>query len=138
LQIGKYDNATATLNRQVVEGLNAEDLSYYPDGKLQLGDDGTLPLYGNVGLSAGVEQGLSEIIGQTRVLPLFDDFSGTGAGGLFQIIGFAGVRVLGVRLVGSMGNKSSWSSRPSWSAIRSSATRMAATAPSYTLRQLVR
>jgi hypothetical protein len=105
LQIGKSDNSTSTLTRQIIEGLNAEDLSHYEGGQLRLGDDGTLPLYGNVGLSAGIENSVDDIIGQTRVLPLFDTFTGTGAGGIFRIVGFAGVRILYVRLNGNMAGK---------------------------------
>src|SRR6516162_187286 len=106
LQIGPANNSTATLVRQILNGPNANDLSYYPGGVIQL-DPTTqaLSLPGNTGVSAAVKDALNTIIGQPRVLPLYSSVAGPGANAVYTIVGFAGVTVCDVVLTGSLSSK---------------------------------
>jgi len=104
VDIGSSNNSTADIARQILDGITEEDLSYL-GGSLELGDDGTLPLNGDTGLSAGVKDELESIKGQPRTLPLFSVVNGPGNNAEFTIVGFAGVRIVNVKLTGSMNSK---------------------------------
>jgi len=104
LDIGDASNSTADIARQIVEGLSPQDIIDL--GKdLVLGSDGTLPLNGDTGLSAGFEDELQAIIGQPRTIPLFSTVVGPGNNSTFTIVGFAGIVILDVKLTGAMSKK---------------------------------
>jgi Flp pilus assembly protein TadG len=105
IDIGSPDNKTADIERQIREGVNATDLSYYPDGEFRLGSDGTLEVNGDTGLSSGMKDALESIKGQARTMPLFSTVSGPGDNAYFTLVGFAGMRIMHVKLTGSMSNK---------------------------------
>jgi len=100
VDIGGSNNSTADIERQIIDGISAEDLAYH-GGELKLGDDGTLILEGDTGLSAGFKDELEAIIGQPRAIPLFSSVSGVGDNAEFVIVGFAGIRIMHVRLTGA-------------------------------------
>jgi hypothetical protein len=102
--IGASNNSTATLCRQIVSGISPEDLAHYPNG-LALDENGHLYLNANPGISAGCKDALASIIGQTRVVPIFDSVVGNGNNANYEIVGWVGVKILGVNLTGSMKNK---------------------------------
>lgn len=104
VDIGSQSNSTADISRQIREGVNADDLSYFPDG-FRLGPDGTLTLNGDTGLSAAIKDDLQSILGEPRAIPLFDHVSGPGNNAWFRVVGFAGVRVMYVKLTGPMKDK---------------------------------
>lgn len=104
VDIGSPNNSTADISRQIRFGVNESDLAYF-GGRLELGPDGTLALNGDTGLSAAVKDDLISIIGQPRTIPLFSTVSGPGNNAMFTIVGFAGVRILDVRLTGAMSSK---------------------------------
>jgi len=104
VDIGNPNNNTADISRQIRYGLTAEDLSYY-GGELTLGADGTIDLTGDTGLSAAVKDDLVSIIGQPRTIPLFSTVEGPGNNAVFTIVGFAGIRIMNVKLTGSMSSK---------------------------------
>lgn len=105
IDIGSPNNSTADLARQILHGPNAYDLSFFPDGTIKLGDDGTLKLNGDTGISAGVKDELASIIGQPRVLPLYATVSGNGNNANFIIVRFVGVTIVDVKLTGSLSSK---------------------------------
>ncbi len=104
VDIGSPNNSTADLSRQIRYGVNADDLSWF-GGELRLGPDGTLQLNGDTGLSAGIKDDLAAIIGQPRSIPLFTTVTGPGNNSMYTIVGFAGVRIMSVKLTGSMNSK---------------------------------
>ncbi|MBN2446333.1 MAG: hypothetical protein JXO22_06400 [Phycisphaerae bacterium] len=104
VDIGSSNNSTRDLARQILYGISDEDLAYF-GGELRFGPDGTLLLNGDTGLSAGIKDELTEIIGEPRSIPLFTTVSGPGNNAEFVIVGFAGVRILDVRLTGPMNKK---------------------------------
>ncbi len=104
VDIGGANNSTADIARQIVHGISAEDLVDL--GKpLAFNESGILELNGDTGISAGVKDELSSIIGQTRVIPIFESVSGNGNNAVYRIVRWAGVRILYVKLTGSMSSK---------------------------------
>jgi len=104
VDIGSPSNGVPDVRRQILEGVSAEDLAYH-GGELKLGPDGTLTLGGDPGLSAGFKDALESIIGQPRAVPLFSEVSGNGNNAEYTIVGFAGIRIMDVKLTGSMSSK---------------------------------
>lgn len=105
VNIGATDNSTSTVVDQILNGISATDLSYYPGGELALNSSGVLVLPGNPGISAGFESALASIIGQTRLIPIFSKVVRNGNNAEFTIVQWCGIRVLAVNLTGSMSTK---------------------------------
>ncbi len=104
VDIGGANNSTADIARQIVYGISAEDLQEL--GKpLSLATGGTMTLNGDTGISAGVKDELTSIIGQTRIIPIFSTVSGNGNNATYTIVRWAGVRILFVKLTGAMNTK---------------------------------
>lgn len=97
VDIGNSSNSTSILERQIADGVSAEDLAPY-GGELNLGSDGTLTLTGDTGLSGGMEDTLISVIGEVRTIPLFDTVVNPGNTAEFTIVGFAGIRIMDVDL----------------------------------------
>jgi hypothetical protein len=104
VDIGSSNNSTADISRQILEGVNADDLAYF-GGELTLGDDGTLILNGDTGLSAAIKDDLNAIKGDPRTIPLFSAVSGPGNNAQFTVVAFAGIRIVNVKLTGPMSKK---------------------------------
>jgi Flp pilus assembly protein TadG len=104
VDIGGNNNSTADIARQIVHGISADDLSDL--GKpLILGEDGTMTLNGDTGISAGVKDELASIIGQPRCIPIFSTVSGNGNNANYTIVKWVGIRIMYVKLTGSMNSK---------------------------------
>lgn len=104
VDIGNPNNSTADLCRQIVHGINADDMSYI-GGSLEFGPDGILYLNGDTGISAGCKDELASIIGQTRVIPIYQDVYGPGNNATYEIVAFVGIRMLYVKLTGGPSNR---------------------------------
>ena len=109
-------NGTSNLVRQIENGLSSSDLSPY-GGSLCLDSTGNLSLPANPGISAGTKSALASIIGQTRIIPIFSSVTGNGSNANYDIVQFAGVRVLDVNLTGSMNSKH-LTVQPAWVSAR--------------------
>lgn len=105
IDLGSPNNSTADLSRQIRYGLNAYDLSFFPDNTIQLGSDGILTLNGDTGISAGIKDDLAAIIGHPRVMPLHATMSGNGNNAYFNEVAFVGITVCAVKLTGSLNSK---------------------------------
>ncbi len=104
VDIGKANNSTSDLSRQIVDGISAQD--FIDLGKpLVLDGNGTMTLNGDTGISAGVKDELASIIGQTRIIPVFSSVSGNGNNANYTIVRWVGIRVMAVKLTGSMSSK---------------------------------
>ena len=101
LNLGQANNGTSILERQILNGPNADDLSAFPNNTIALGSDGTLTLPGNPGISAGFKDDLAAIRGQPRTFPLYISVSGQGANTQYTIVAFAGLTILDVDLTGN-------------------------------------
>lgn len=104
VDIGNCNNSTADLSRQITGGISSQDL--YDLGKpLVLDGNGTMTLNGDTGISAGVKDELASIIGQTRIIPVFSSVTGNGNNATYNIVRWVGVRIMAVKLTGSMSSK---------------------------------
>ena len=104
INIGGNNNSTAVLRRQIELGLNADDFSDYPDQQLVINPapaDG-LTFTGNTGISAGMASALRTIVGEPRIVPLYETVVGNGSNATYTIVKFVGVRVVEVDFKGSV------------------------------------
>lgn len=100
VDIGHAGNSTADLKRQIVYGINAYDMSYLPNNKLEFNTNGALYLNGDTGISAGIQSSLESIIGQVRAIPIFIEVNGQGNNATYTVVKFVGVRIMDVKLSG--------------------------------------
>lgn len=103
VDIGSPNNSTNDLKRQILHGVNADDLSWF-GGELRF-DDVPIELNGDTGLSAGIKSSLQQIIGQPRAIPVFSQVSGPGNNAMYTIVKFVGIRIMYVKLTGSPSKK---------------------------------
>jgi hypothetical protein len=86
------------LVRQILHGPNNADLEPH-GGKLELdAEAGTLYVGGDTGLPSEIGDALQLILGRPRTMPLYRTVNGAGSAALFEIVGFAGIRVIDVSL----------------------------------------
>ena len=104
IDIGSSNNSTADIARQIVYGISPSDMAYH-GGSLELDDEGELELNGDTGISAGVKDELDSIKGQPRLIPIFSQVVGPGNNAQYTIIHWAGIRIMEVKLTGSMNQK---------------------------------
>lgn len=105
VDIGGNNNSTADIARQIVDGISEGDLSYFPDGELEFDNLGECDLNGDTGISAGVKDELASIIGDPRIIPVFSSVTGPGNNANYTIVKWVGIRILYVKLTGSMSSK---------------------------------
>lgn len=104
VDIGPSNNSTSDIARQIVEGISAQDLVDL--GKpLEFDANGELELNGDTGISAGVKDELASIIGEPRCIPVFKSVVGPGNNAQYTITCFVGIRIMEVKLTGSMNSK---------------------------------
>jgi Flp pilus assembly protein TadG len=104
VDIGGSNNSTADLSRQILHGISRQD--FIDLGRpLEFDSKGELMLNGDTGISAGIKDELASIIGKKRIIPIFSRVSGNGNNAMYTIVKFEGVRILEVRLTGSMKSK---------------------------------
>lgn len=104
VDIGSNNNSTADIARQITQGVNEADLAYH-GGELVLDENGQLFLNGDTGISAGVKDELASIIGEPKIVPIFSEVTGPGNNAQYTIVAFAGIRIVEVKLTGSMNSK---------------------------------
>jgi Flp pilus assembly protein TadG len=104
VDIGSNNNSTADLARQILHGVTADDLAHH-GGELRFNSSGTLALNGDTGISAGIKDELTSIIGQPRTIPVFRSVVGPGNNATYTIVRFVGIRILDVKLTGSQSSK---------------------------------
>lgn len=71
VDIGSNNNSTSDLERQIMQGLSAGDLSGY-NGEFNPSLDNPLWLQGDTGISAGFKEELNFVVGERKLIPLFD------------------------------------------------------------------
>jgi hypothetical protein len=104
VDIGGSNNSTSDIARQILHGISPSDLAAL--GKpLEFDTCGKLYLNGDTGISAGVKDELNSIKGQPRVIPIFSNVSGNGNNANYTIVKWQGIRIMNVKLTGSMSQK---------------------------------
>jgi Flp pilus assembly protein TadG len=104
VDIGSSNNSTADIARQILEGVSPADLAYH-GGEIELDGDGEMELNGDTGISAGVKDELASIIGEPRIIPIFNSCVGPGNNAIYTIVKWCGVRIVDVKLTGNMNQK---------------------------------
>lgn len=104
VDIGGNNNSTSDIARQITDGISAADMEDF-GRPLEFDAAGKLYLNGDTGISAGVKDDLASIIGQTRIMPIFEAVNGPGNNAMYTIVQWAGVRVMSVNLTGKMSSK---------------------------------
>lgn len=103
VDFGSANNSTADIARQIRFGLNDYDLSFL-GGELRF-DQLPMIINGDTGISAGIKDDLAAIIGQPRLMPLFDQVSGPGNNAYYRIVRFVPIRIVYVNLTGKPASK---------------------------------
>lgn len=104
VDIGSSNNSTADIARQIVYGISPSDLAHH-GGSLVFDASGKLYLNGDTGISAGVKDELESIKGQPRIIPIFSAVTGNGNNAMYTIVKWQGIRIMNVKLTGSMSQK---------------------------------
>lgn len=97
IDIGTGDNSNDHIVRQILYGLNANDLSVFPNNQCIP----PLWLNGDTGISAGFKEEIQSIEGQMRLIPIFDQVQANGDNAMYHVVKFVGVTVVEVKLVGN-------------------------------------
>jgi hypothetical protein len=107
VDIGGCNNSTSDIARQILDGISPADFQALADqGRSLVFDEaGKLSLNGDTGISAGVKDELASVKGQPRIIPIFESVSGNGNNAEYTIVKWQGIRVMGVKLTGSMSQK---------------------------------
>lgn len=100
VDLGSPNNSTADLSRQILYGLNAYDLSFFPNNMITTAN-GPITLNGDTGISAGIKDELNSIKGQPRLIPLFTAVSGPGNNAMYTVPKFVPIRIMYVKLTGN-------------------------------------
>jgi hypothetical protein len=104
VDIGSSNNSTADIARQILDGVSPQDMEHH-GGSLEFDAYGELELNGDTGISAGVKDELASIMGEPRIIPIFTTVVGPGNNAQYTIVKFVGVRIMDVKLTGSMSSK---------------------------------
>jgi Flp pilus assembly protein TadG len=105
LCIGPWTNADPTYKNWILNGPSASDLQYLvSSGAYPVSTSSPKPWKGTPGLRSTLGSAFTSIIGQPRLLPLFQPAStspyqaasGNGSNTTYSIVGFAGVKVTAV------------------------------------------
>jgi Flp pilus assembly protein TadG len=104
VDIGSSNNSTADIARQILTGISPADLAALGH-TLEFDGSGKLLLNGDTGISAAVKTQMTSIMGQPRIIPIFSTVSGNGNNAQYTIVKWQGIRIVNVKLTGSMSTK---------------------------------
>ncbi len=104
LDIGPSNNSTSDLMRQIRDGVTSADLNAI--GGLVLTDDGSGVfskwLQGDTGVSTAIGKAVKDILGESRMIPLHRNYVGSGNNLEYEVVRFAGVKVVNVKMTGAL------------------------------------
>jgi hypothetical protein len=104
LDLGSGSNSTPELERQILYGPTQADFQQ-PDFASKLAPDGALyvPFFatGDSGLSTSVRSSFDAIVGQSRIVPLYDVVLNSGDNASYHIVNYAVVTIVQVDFTGN-------------------------------------
>jgi hypothetical protein len=104
INVGVSSNSTSTLGAQIRYGITPAQLATYPNSTIQLDSTQTPPsitFSGDPGISAGIKDDLTAIIGKPVVVPIYDINGGNGNNAWYRVIAFQPCRILSVSFQGN-------------------------------------
>jgi Flp pilus assembly protein TadG len=104
VKIGVSNNSTSTLGAQIRYGITPQQLGTFPNGEIRLDSSLSPPsitFEGNPGISAGIKDDLTSIIGRPSFIPVYDQTGGNGNNAWYRVVKFAGVRIVSVNFQGN-------------------------------------
>lgn len=109
IKVGVSNNSTSTLGDQIRNGITPDQLATFPNGTISLEqtDNSTSPptpyhtFGGNPGISAGIKDDLTSIIGKPVYIPIYDANGGNGNNAWYRVIKFAPARIVAVSFQGN-------------------------------------
>jgi Flp pilus assembly protein TadG len=102
VDFGASNNSTTELSRQILEGLNADDLSYFENNELVMSAEDPLEAEGDTGISAGLKAALEQVIGQCKAIALFTSVEGPGNNAVYELVEFVSATVVRVNFSGQL------------------------------------
>lgn len=101
VDIGANNNSTSDLSRQILDGLNASDLAVF-NGEFDPSLAEPIWLQGDTGVSAGMKDELDFIVGEKKLIPLFDQKGpGSGNNAELRVVQLVAVTVTQVSITGN-------------------------------------
>jgi hypothetical protein len=99
LDVGANSNSTSTLVDQINNGLRQEDLDFlFLNGQIQnsghIDSQVEMDLNGDTGLSSGIKSAIQAAHGSSKLMPIFDSFTGQGGNLEFHIVGWGVIEVV--------------------------------------------
>jgi hypothetical protein len=101
VDFGGTNNSTSDLSRQIRDGLDADDLSYYDNNQIVLSIDDPLDANGDTGEYSPLKAPLEEVRGQCKAIALFRSVVNPGNNANFELVKFVSVTVVHVNLTGT-------------------------------------
>jgi hypothetical protein len=104
INVGVSSNSTSTLGAQIRYGITPAQLATYPNSTIQLDSTQTPPsitFSGDPGISAGIKDDLTAIIGKPVVVPIYDINGNNGNNAWYRVIAFQPSRILSVNFQGN-------------------------------------
>jgi Flp pilus assembly protein TadG len=104
INVGVSNNSTSVLGAQIRYGITPAQLATFPNSTIALDTNKVPPqitFSGNPGISAGIKDDLTAIIGQPRCIPIYDLNGGNGNNAWYRVIAFQPARILSVDFQGN-------------------------------------
>jgi Flp pilus assembly protein TadG len=104
IKVGVSNNSTAVLGAQIANGITPAQLATFPNSTIQLDstqDPPSITFQGNPGISAGIKDDLTSIIGRPVAVPIYDQNGGNGNNAWYRVIAFQPARILSVNFEGN-------------------------------------
>ena len=101
IDIGVESNSTDVIGEQILYGITAAQMDRYPGSKIIATADAPITFTGNPGISSALKDPLIAIIGQPRILPLYDVEDAQGNNTTYRVIQLVGVRIVDVNFRGN-------------------------------------
>ncbi|MFB3789626.1 MAG: hypothetical protein ACE15F_25000, partial [bacterium] len=104
VDIGFNNNSADDLRRQIEHGVNHHELQLLGGLVMEQAVNGKFHkwLQGDTGVSDTIKSSLESIIGQPRLLPLYETLVNPGNNCEYEIVGFVGVRIMDVKMTGAL------------------------------------
>lgn len=106
IKVGVSNNSTSTLGAQIRNGITPQQMATFPNGRIALDSSKSPPqitFSGNPGISAGIKDDLTSIIGKPVILPIYRPSlsGGRGNNAYYGVVKFQAARILSVNFQGN-------------------------------------